>query len=320
MDHGEPAREFQQTGVIAPERAKNARIVGGMRTMCRPPRLARGRLAVCAVLALLLAGCGASGPGVARSASTPPGAGRGISPQVLQQLRQGRVVIPPCLPVIAVPTPPATGPAIVGPTGYGSVVMRGDARSLVGFQPLLPTQLPANVTWNAMFVRTAMPSGIPRMPGDVTPLFHAGYRLVMPQLVQLHPAPPSVMFLDETTAAFAAPANLYSNVTGIHLIDQTSAQVGGAAATLYHLAPPVAPAQAAPAVRLAVLQWRRGPVTLRLVAIEGPGYQLPLTFAPSGSPQAPAIDTLASWTDASDAVLLSIASSVAPYAGCGNGA
>ncbi len=233
--------------------------------------------------------------------------GAALSPSEQQLLLHGRVVVPPCLVGNVIATPPPTEQE-----GVTLITLASQVQQILGFQPILPSQLPPNVTWNLAYVETAPPADDPAGVGVPGPWLHAAYRVVMPTLQKFSPAPPSVLTLDETTSSHFAPTSLYPQGSALQAGSQSSAHVGSASATLYHYNAPQGS-------QVVLLVWQSGKVNYRLAAVSGGSYQLAFSAALVTSASSAASDTIASWSGASDQALLSVAQSLQPYTGCTSG-
>lgn len=265
--------------------------------------------------AFLLAACGAQATGT----SQPTPAGPVIHlPYPLARLYSGRVVVPPCVdyPVLPSPGSSSAATATTQPTtsggGGGSLIILSTVGQTLGYWPMLPTWLPANQTWNSMdyFVRPANPPVSAAIAS-----FHAGYRLVMPNLRVGHGYPrlPSLLFVDEARTTFAPTAYISS---ALSVADQQSVALGATSATLITLSGTAADGQS---LRVLALLWQSGGVNVRLAASLAGTYPYvgaPFSGVPTPPPGLPAIDTLEAWSGVTAAALTQVAQSMRVYSGC----
>ncbi|MFI5272559.1 MAG: hypothetical protein ACHQ4H_05935 [Ktedonobacterales bacterium] len=247
-----------------------------------------------AAIVLVATGCDAAAP--RRQQTSAP------NPKIQQVINGQHLAAPPCGPALAT--------ASVGQTGLQSVLMPANAHALVGFNALVPTHIPDNVTWNFVFVEAVPTAGQPTVTGRLAPLLHIGYRVASSGLKVFTSPPPSIIALDETTAHLEAATALYPTGGMLRVGAQSSVTIGTSQGTLSQLSGPGGG-------RTTTLMWHAGTLTLRL-AVTTVGQ---LRVFPWGRPPTsyePTIDTLDAWTQASDTELIAMAQSLSAYTGCGH--
>ena len=215
---------------------------------------------------------------------------------------------------------PFCGPAVTPTPQPGSDVWYQSAywpqnlATLAGFQPLALTGQPqGDLEWNKVIL--VVPSGQPA-------LLHIGYQSWrrIPMLgdigpVGFGPNPRSLLAIEETTDVLDPLARLEVGAHPAYIAEQYATTVGGAPATVYHIAThnQAAPANAYQAIEIL---WHVGRLTVRLLAASRSAS--PYLIVDPGNPQTwlDNIGPSANSPQDADAFWLGVAGTLAPFTGC----
>jgi hypothetical protein len=103
-----------------------------------------------------------------------------------------------------------------------------DIRTIVGFVPALPANVPPPLTWNVAVIAGKSWSSGP------TPMFHAAYGIWVEKAKSTY-ALHTTVALDEATSVFDPVTNLTTDGGALRVTEQAAASVSGLPATLYTL-------------------------------------------------------------------------------------
>jgi len=209
--------------------------------------------------------------------------------------------IPEAIPPSRVRVPacgPAEGKIMIG----FEVQIPHNISDIIGFMPLLPTELPKPLTWSMVVLTGKSWTGRP------APFFHAAYGIWFAEPYTTYGLQ-TVVALDESEIALD-PGMALSIASGNLIVTGHTPVVimgTGSEATLYTLQS--TPAQGSKPTTIAVLEWRQDGVFLRLSAVESGMY----TLFPGGGGY---MDRVVAWTGSSGALLQHLASSIELYTDC----
>jgi hypothetical protein len=215
-------------------------------------------------------------------------------------------------------TLPLCGPAVSPPQGSAAVQYTGtrlpsNTSQLLGFAPLLPTQIPAAASWyQAVLYPLTGPTTAPLTSGQVIAL-HAGYGNWPPHrdLPGNVPNLFSVLTVDEVVGPLGPMTLLNDPVEAPRVVSQRAVTVSGQPAMLYHLTFANVP-DGQPAVVEVI--WGAGTISLRVLSL--------LDAAPGWIRES--VDVVEPWLNpgglhdpaSADPQIVQIADSVAPFTGC----
>src|SRR5579859_5136826 len=223
------------------------------------------------------------------------------------------IVTPPCIPAVTTPQGLAQG-TVTTALWYSGVGVPRNTAAIVGFPPLLPTEVPRGAGWYKLQLLQHQ-----SVPG-AHPLLHAGYGFLPPRTFD----PPdlftgSIIGLDESIDPLQ-PLDFLAPPYGYQLVieQQASTMVGSLPAMIYHVSVSHANSTGDAGEQLLLLFWRSGRVTLRLVAAAAGGV-----YVVTADPPHEEVDIITAWsghagepdTGPRDAVLERMAASVQPYKG-----
>jgi hypothetical protein len=182
-----------------------------------------------------------------------------------------------------------------------------DIRTIVGFMPVLPANIPTPLTWNVAVIAGKSWSAGP------TPMFHAAYGIWVEKAKSTY-ALHTTVALDEASSTFDPVTNLTTDGGALGVTARAAASVNGLFATLYTLQTSAPSASSGAQIRIDALMWHFQGLTLRLTAVEMGKYLLFPSGANANSDQVEAW----AWPGGSSVELFrQLAQHVSRYSGCG---
>lgn len=212
-----------------------------------------------------------------------------------------------------VPRPPQRLVAPACGTALGAIALAldptipRDIRTIVGFVPVLPGDIPTPLTWNVAVIAGKSWSSGP------TPMFHGAYGIWVERGKSTYALHTTVV-LDESTSEFDPVTRLTTDGGVLRVTARAAASVNDLPAMHYTLQTSAPSASSGAQTRVDALMWHSEGLTLRLTAVEIGRYLLFPSGANANSDQVEAW----AWPGGSNTDLLrQLAQHMSRYSGCG---
>jgi hypothetical protein len=149
----------------------------------------------------------------------------------------------------------------------------------------------------------------PQWKRGPAPLFHGAYGHLVPRPYNTL-AMENIIAIDESPQNFEPLTNMAATGATLHVTSQSVTTMNGRNVTLFHFA---TAGESSNSVMGVGLLWRTGTLTIRVTAVTSGEYQMRY----SGSEPAESFDQIRAWSGVDTGELMTLASSLMPWPGCG---
>jgi hypothetical protein len=140
------------------------------------------------------------------------------------------------------------------------------------------------------------------------PLFHGAYGHLVPRPYNTL-GMENTIAVDEATHDFGSLAYMSAKGSQLRMTSQSATTVNGRSATLFHFAASASGASSQSVKGIGLL-WRTDTLTIRVTAVTTGEYQMVYTASEP-------FDYFRAWPEASEGQMMTLASSLVPWPGCG---